>query len=111
MKKIKVNILGTEYSFIETTESEDVDLKDNFGVCDSEDKIIKVDTHYSDETPVGKIRFNQTKRHEILHAFFDESGVRLSGMIGSHDSETIINWIAMQFPKLLKAFQEVNAVE
>ena len=47
-------------------------------------------------------------RHEIIHAFLYESGL-------SHNSEwanneEMIDWIAIQFSKMLKAFEEIECI-
>lgn len=53
-----------------------------------------------------------TLRHEIIHAFLAESG-----LWGSSEpakawamNEEMIDWIALQFPKILKAFKEAKAI-
>ena len=51
-------------------------------------------------------------RHEIIHAFLAESGLQSNyehyKQFG-HE-ETIVDWVAIQFPKMIKAFQSVNAI-
>ena len=47
-------------------------------------------------------------RHEIIHAFLDESGLAENSSWAQE--EEMVDWFAKQFPKLLSAFQEVNAV-
>lgn len=55
----------------------------------------------------------KTLRHEIVHAFFDESG--LGSNTFSVDgpwatNEEMVDWIAVQGPKIYKAWQEAGAV-
>jgi hypothetical protein len=51
-------------------------------------------------------------RHEIIHAFMYESGL----WENSHDvegwaqNEEMTDWIAIQFPKMQKAFEEAGAL-
>ena len=49
-------------------------------------------------------------RHEIIHAFLSESGLQSnfehSQQFG-HE-ETIVDWFAIQFPKIFKVFQELD---
>ena len=51
-------------------------------------------------------------RHEIIHAFLAESGLQANyehyRQFG-HD-ETLVDWFAIQFPKMIKAFESVNAL-
>lgn len=47
-------------------------------------------------------------RHEIIHAFFGESGLRSCSEYA--EDEELVDWIAIQFPKILKAFEQVGAL-
>lgn len=51
-------------------------------------------------------------RHEIIHAFLAESGLQANyehyRQFG-HD-ETLVDWMAIQFPKIYKAFREADAL-
>lgn len=49
------------------------------------------------------LRFNEVGRHEIFHAFFDESGLE-----GYSEDEQLINWLAVQSPKIFKVFTELE---
>ena len=53
-----------------------------------------------------------TLRHEIVHAFLGESG--LSANSNETDAwarnEEMVDWIAIQGPKIWKAWKEVGAV-
>jgi hypothetical protein len=54
---------------------------------------------------------NETLRHEIVHAFFNESGLREST---NHfegawcKNEELVDWIAIQFPKIHKVYAELG---
>lgn len=54
----------------------------------------------------------QILRHEIVHAFFFESGLADSSnnVNAWAVNEEMIDWIALQFPKILKAFQECDCI-
>lgn len=103
----KVNILGTEYSIEidDTLEKTELD-----GLCKEYDKRISIRNAGSmlnddDSTGVKKIRFDEVLRHEIIHAFFYESG------LGDYSgNEQLVDWIAKQFPKLEKAFKEADCL-
>ncbi len=53
-----------------------------------------------------------TLRHEIVHAFLGESG--LSANSNESDAwarnEEMVDWFALQGPKIYKAWQEAGAV-
>ena len=104
---MKLNILGTKYDYIETTESEDSKLCNKDGYCDSYAKKIVVENGHNEIDPDNIGDFDsfrkKIKRHEIIHAFLYESGIPVH-------SEERVDWLAWQFPKLLKAFRKVNAI-
>lgn len=109
---MKINILGTEYTIYELSAAEDFNLKEVDGYCDKTTKKIVITTK-DDDCNLGDFEVYRKKilRHEIIHAFLFESGLHENWMHREygHD-ETYVDWIAVQFPKLLKAFEEVGAV-
>ena len=104
-----INILGTDYSFIESNEEQDRRLEDNNGYHDGYAKIICVNNDYNENHSDAIRNFteykNKVKRHEIIHAFLHESGLRKWS-----DDELLVEWLAIQFPKMLSAFQKVDCV-
>lgn len=103
----KVNVLGTEYS-IEIDDGLEKPCVD--GLCKEYDKQITIRNVCSmlcddDSIDTKKIRFNEVLRHEIIHAFFIESGLE-----DYNSNEQLVNWIAIQFPKMIKAFEEVDCI-
>lgn len=61
----------------------------------------------------AKAAQKQTLRHEIVHAFFSESGLSDSGL--SYEgawckNEELVDWIAWQGPKIQKAWEMANAI-
>ena len=112
---IRVSVLGTEYRiYLNVPESEDELLKSYDGYCDKTTHRITVSgrSEECDLEEYGEYR-KQVLRHEIIHAFLFESG--LSGdavwhVSGQEHPEQTIDWLARQFPKILKAFQEVGAL-
>lgn len=107
----KINILGAEYKITETTVKENGILENADGFCSNYDKYILVlkepfaDDKYANENEKAE-RKKLIKRHELIHAFITESGA-LGTVL---DNEFCVHWIAMQFPKILKAFQETEAI-
>ena len=114
MQECRVNILGTEYEILYVKESEDAMLKNVDGYMDPYTKQIVVALIEADEktTKNQTDYYKHTLRHEIVHAFLYESGLWCDS--STKDawgvSEEITDWIALQFPNMMKAFQEVGAL-
>lgn len=107
-----VNILGTPYAIIEQTEEENPKLKNNNGLCEVYSKKIVIDKpDLSDPMLYENIDVFRKKvvRHEIIHAFFAESGLRSSSDYA--ENEELVDWIAVQFPKIAKVFNELGVLE
>jgi len=54
-----------------------------------------------------------TLRHELVHAFLNESGLMWNSFTPDKawaKNEEMVDWIAIQSPKLFKVFREVNAL-
>ena len=104
----KINILGTEYE-LAINDSECM-KKNADGLCNFYDKKILfrsadnlLEPDSSSETK--EIRQQEVKRHEIIHAFFEESG-----LVDYANNEQLVEWIAVQFPKMLEVFKETNSI-
>lgn len=108
MKKNIVNVLGTEY---EIKSNEDIYKtlmeSQNTGECDMYAKVISISPQEyiinDSRDDVRKSVYNICMRHEILHAFFHEAGVDKYSA-----DETLVDFIAMQFPKMKELFEEVG---
>lgn len=114
-----VNILGTEYTIEKKSFKDDPAFeKQNIdGYCDGQmKKIVHCDmtTHpiMSDETEeYCKACERHTLKHEIVHAFFNESGLMESSARfrdGWSQNEEMVDWFAIQSPKIFKVFEELN---
>ena len=117
--KTNVNILGTEYKIEMHKISEDKEMKENnwSGYCNEFAKtIIYADTSEEEYFPYmgdeeKKIYIKSTLRHEIIHAFLNESGLSDSANRYSQSwarNEEMVDWIAIQSPKINKVFQELE---
>lgn len=108
---MKVNVLGTEYSVIIANESTDKGLVNKDGYCDTSTKECVVD-EMNNTDPSAKKNLpeyqKQVIRHELTHAFLCESGLDVCSEWAKN--EEMVDWIAIQFPKMLKAFKEANAL-
>ncbi len=115
-----INVLGTEYTVTVKKYDEDETFKHYGanGYCSYTDKKIvlcDMSTFPDWEHETDRARENQRKatlRHEIIHAFLGESG--LSANSNESDAwarnEEMVDWFALQGPKILKAWQEAGAI-
>lgn len=106
----KINILGTEYTiFSNVSEQEKPFMKGSDGLTDFTTKEIFV-AILDDGDPMNmqnmKVYEDRTIRHEIVHAFLFESG--LDHNTEWARNEEIVDWIAIQSPKLFKIFDEME---
>lgn len=115
--KSSVNILGTEYKIEKHKVSEDevLEKRNLAGYCDEEEKLIVYgdvsDDKYFDMSENGKMLYEKNVlRHEIMHAFFNESGLSDSSnsVKAWAKNEEMIDWFAIQSPKIFKVFQELE---
>lgn len=104
-----VNVLGTEYEVVTSNKNRDKNLERADGYCDHSIKKCVIDTFISEPGSLANLDAYRKKviRHELIHAFLFESGL-------GHESwavnEEIVDWIAVQFPKMMKVFNEANAL-
>ena len=118
MNKIKqVNILGTKYKILFSSEREDVKLKDISGYCDYSIKLIVVkkieeqDKTIMDLGDLDRIA-NRVLRHEIIHAFMYESGLWCNtvGCENWATNEEMTDWFAIQSPKIFKVYKKLEVL-
>lgn len=115
--KIYVNVLGVRYKILRLPFNK---MTDGYGgFCDPDLKrieILRLDTieEWKNE-PRAKIdaREKLFLRHEIVHAFFNESGLKDNA--GKMDcawskNEEMVDWIAIQGEKIYKAWEEAGAL-
>ena len=105
----EVDILGTTYTIREETlKDEDID-----GFCDYLNHVICIRRdNYNNVGNFKKLQ-NQSLRHEIVHAFLAESGLQANfehAQSFGHE-ETMIDWIAIQFPKIAKVYEKLGILE
>lgn len=117
---MKVNILGTEYTVSVKKYSEDeyFEKNDIGGYCDSFLKeIVLCDMatypgweNEPEESVEAQKR--ETMRHEIVHAFLSESGLSCSSSPADAwaRNEEMVDWIAIQGPKICKAWMEAKVL-
>lgn len=118
---MKLNILGTLYTIERKKYDEDEAFERNSydGYHDGyQKKIVVCDMHTypgweNEEEGTIEECMKATLRHEITHAFLHESGLSDSAMPsqrGWAKNEEMVDWLAIQGPKLYKAWEQAKAV-
>lgn len=119
---MKANVLGTEYEILYKDYSDDYMFTDRGvdGYCDDVEKVIVIgnmqsfpDWEHETEEYCKKFQ-NFILRHELIHAFLNESGLSDSSgrieNIGWAKNEEMIDFFAIQFPKIKKVYEELNII-
>ena len=119
---MEINVLGTVYK-VNRYDYKDKPIfeKRSFdGYCDPVEKeiaIVDLATHpdFEDESEEWCRKSERmTLRHEIVHAFFNESGLMDSSLQysgGWAKNEEMVDWIARQGEKIHAAWKEAGALE
>ena len=118
---MEINVLGTKYEIIIRNYDELEIFKDKGweGYTDAiSKKIVVGNIHtfpgYEKETAdyCGEC-IKETMRHEIVHAFLNESGLQVCSCVpkdGWARNEEMIDWISLQFPKMLEAMKAAGCI-
>lgn len=106
---MEVTILGTQYRI--SIDKTDKKLREHNcdGFCDKTTKRIVVDDMSDSDLDDPEWYKRLVMRHEIVHAFFYESGL-FQNFEPGHD-EILVDWIAAQVPKMMAAFQSAQALD
>ena len=109
-----INVLGTDIRVVFREKKQDKSLEECDGYYDSSENLIVVVIPEKDIMSLDNPENYQKKvlRHELLHAFLYESGM---AHCSTHaDSwavnEEMIDWFAIQTPKIFKVFREQKLV-
>ena len=117
--KDSVTVLGCEYQIMVVRHDQYKTCEDCDGWCDPySKKIFLIDqTTNPDCDPIStdpRERMKQVLRHEIVHAFLNESGLAYNSNFltqGWAINEEMVDWIAWNGAKIYKAWKEVGAIE
>lgn len=109
--RMKINVLGTEYTVTHNHNDPRMEYRDGF--CDETIKEIIVENYEGcDGEPDAKsqldVQRKKNVRHELVHAFLFECGLAENSPWAQN--EEMVDWIAIQGPKIYKAWQEAGAV-
>ena len=114
------NVLGTKYTIKVRKISEDRDLHENGwgGYCNESLKLIVIGDvngeEYNDCTEEEKkVIEKEILRHELTHAFLNESGLSYNSLqysSGWAKNEEMVDWFAKQSPKIFKLFSDCDCL-
>lgn len=115
----KINVLGTIYTIEIKDVSEDNRLNKVEAYTDMYQKKIVItnlqtrECFANDSLDKIKIITNKLIRHEIIHAFLYESGLDCNSEESCSwaENEEMVDWFAIQSPKIMKVFKELNVEE
>ena len=119
---MKINILGTNYTVKKVKYEEDRNFEEESidGYCDCQLKqIVYCDmcTYPGNENEEKEsliLREKATLRHEIVHAYFSESGLAHSSAafnVPWAKNEEMVDWIALQGEKIYRSWEKAGALE
>lgn len=116
MKNGTINILGTNYNIKVIEPNEDMNKNNWVGLCDGFTKEILL-SDLSNKDDLDDIQINayhkETLRHEIIHAFFNESGLQDSTFAFDgpwSKNEEMVDWFAIQASKIFEAMKSVDCL-
>ncbi len=117
---LSINVLGTRYGVTVKSYDDDEGFKksDIGGYCDTTNKEIVICDMttfdgWEDESRADcEAQQRETLRHEIVHAFLYESGLGPNSNVSPAwaTNEEMVDWIAIQGPKIYKAWQNANVL-
>jgi len=114
-----VSILGTEYTIVYKNDEEicaemGVSIGDCGGYCSAAEKEIAIaNLNNCNDTEAEKEVIRKTNlRHEIVHAFLNESGLQSNANESTcwAKNEEMVDWIAIQGLKIYKAWEEAGCL-
>ena len=109
---MKINILGSEWTIVERSEKEDQNLENADGYCDWTTRTIVIEREMVGNLGDMESYIRKVKRHEIVHAFLQESGLSECSAAAEAwaNNEEMVDWIARLGPKLYEAWNAAGAL-
>lgn len=116
-----VNVLGTEYTIEihKISEDEYMEKEHLSGYCGEESKLIVIaDMSEKKYFPdfgekEQESYYKKVLRHELVHAFLNESGLSANAAVVTDawaKNEEMVDWFAIQSPKIFKVFSEAGCL-
>lgn len=116
IKNRTVNILGTNYNIKVIKPNKEMKKNKWVGLCDNLKKEILI-SDLSDKYDLNDAQANlyqkETLRHEIIHAFYSESGLQDSCLAFDGPwakNEEMVDWLAIQMPKIVETMKSVDCL-
>ena len=111
---MKLNILGTEYEVVVASEKVNSCMSECDGYCDTSVKKLFVKNFSSKKEELFSLTDLQSyarkvARHEAVHAFLYESGLSVNSEWATN--EEMVDWIAIQLPKLARLMVEIDQLD
>lgn len=107
-----ISILGNAWTIVERSEAEDKNLENADGYCDWTTRTIVIEREIVGTLGDMENYIRKVKRHEIIHAFFDEYG--LAECAFSPESwarnEEMVDWFARLGPQIYEAWRAAGAL-
>jgi len=119
MENKTANILGVNYTIIYSHDEKEYPLlAECNGYTDFTIKTILVRDHWDSEEDGTAMKdldvlIKKITRHEIIHAFLYESGLSNNSKASDcwADNEEMVDWIAIQFPKMTEIFEQIGVLK
>lgn len=109
-----ISVLGTDIQILFREAKKDPKLLSCVGYFDQSKHLIVIKILEADATSLGDLERYQKEvlRHEIIHAFLYESGIDACSVSAENwgTNEEMVDWFAIQAPKIFKVFQEMELV-
>lgn len=109
---MKIDILGEKWIIVERNAEKDINLLNCDGYCDWTIKTIVIRRERDGNLSDMERYIKKVKRHEIIHAFFLESGLAESSLAidAWAQNEEMIDWMARNIEKIYKCCIQAEAV-
>lgn len=118
---MKVDVLGVKYTvkMVNFGQDEYMDKMNFCGYTNNNAKIIcilnlkSVDEWKNEAEEIVAAQQKETLRHELIHAFLSESGLRWNSFSAEKawaQNEEMVDWFAIQFPKMIKVFRDAECL-
>lgn len=117
--KDKITVLGQEYVIEQHSKESDPRLEGFDGyhapyekkIVIAQDIVDKAEGRNLEPDDTGRLDryLRHIYRHEIMHAFFNESGITYQ--YSRDEEDFLVDWFARQYPKIKKIFEELGVEE